>query len=165
MEDQQLQEIKEDIGKINERLDSLEREIRLVYDSDHTELQPPMLEVDGDFFSVMNTLRALYLDDQSDAKEIRRITKDIEEGNIKVDMTDLFFRFFIRQEIQNARIKLLLLSQKFELKGDLFDHLEDLNALINDHRYSVHQVVIGWKRFEREVSAELKRLTGNKGSR
>ncbi|MGA1822703.1 MAG: hypothetical protein ACMUIG_09260, partial [Thermoplasmatota archaeon] len=118
MEDQQLHEIR----RINERLDSLEREIRLVYDSDHTDSQSPMIGVEGDFFSMMNTLRALYLDDQADAREIRRITKDIEEGNIKVDMTDLFFRFFVRQEIQNARIKLLLLSQKFELKGDLFDH-------------------------------------------
>ncbi len=107
----------------------------------------------------MQALRALYLDQEEDARRIRKISSDIESGKIKVDMTELFFRFFVRQEIQNARVKLLILSQKFEIDPDLFDQLDDLAVIIDDPRYSVHQVIIGWKRFERTVSEEIKRLS------
>ncbi|MBN1390466.1 MAG: hypothetical protein JXA22_07485, partial [Candidatus Thermoplasmatota archaeon] len=93
-----------------------------------------------------------------DKAEIARISKGIEEGKVRVDMTDLFFRFFVRQEIQNARMKLLFLSQRYKVDPELFDLLDDLSLLIEDPRYSVQQVIIGWKRFERDVASEIKRL-------
>ena len=118
-----------------------------------------MLEIKGGFFETMKALRALYLDQEDDVKAIRKISTDIEKGRIKFDMTELFFRFFVRQEIQNARVKLLILSQRFEIDPDLFDQLDDLAVIIDDPRYSVHQVIIGWKRFEKEVTKEIKRLS------
>lgn len=148
-----------EISSLKERISRLEKDITLLANEPNSSEANPYLEVRGDFFQVMNALRALYLDQEEDMEEIRRISKDIEEGNVNVDMTELFFRFFIRQEIQNARMKLLLLSQKFKVKGDLFDELDDLQVLIDDPRFSVHQVVIGWKRFEISVAEEITRLS------
>lgn len=152
-----MESLEQQIGMLNVRIDELEREIRLLSDPG---LSPngKVVEIEGGFFETMKALRALYLDQEEDVKEILKISHDIEKGNIKVDMTELFFRFFIRQEIQNARVKLLLLSQRFEVTPDLFDQLDDLAVLIDDPRYSVHQVVIGWKRFERMAAQEIKRL-------
>jgi len=144
-----------EIASLRKRIEKLEKDLTMLANSREPE-ESPYLEVRGDFFQVMAALRTL--DQDGDMEEIRRISHDIETGNIKVDMTELFFRFFIRQEIQNARLKLLLLSQKFKVSGDLFDELDDLQVLIDDPRYSVHQVVIGWKRFEKDVSAEIGRL-------
>ncbi|MDG6226155.1 MAG: hypothetical protein QCI82_11680 [Candidatus Thermoplasmatota archaeon] len=151
-----------EISSLKERISRLEKDITLLANEARASEANPYLEVRGDFFQVMSALRALYLDQEEDMEEIKRISQDIEEGNVKVDMTELFFRFFIRQEIQNARLKLLLLSQKFKVKGELFDELDDLQTLIDDPRFSVHQVVIGWKRFERSVAEEIKRLSGPK---
>jgi hypothetical protein len=146
-----------------DRLDTLEREIRLLGDPDVSpEENGPLLEFQGDFFQMISLLRELYLDQEEDRAEIKRISRGIEEGKVKVDMTDLFFRFFVRQEIQNARMKLLFLSQRFDVEPHLFDQLDDLSLLIEDPRYSVQQVIIGWKRFERDVSAEIKRLQTEK---
>ena len=156
-EEEEVDDLERQIGMLNVRIDELERGIRLMSDP---ELSPngKVVEIEGGFFETMKALRALYLDQEEDVKEILKISNDIEKGNIKVDMTELFFRFFIRQEIQNARVKLLLLSQRFKVTPDLFDQLVDLAVLIDDPRYSVHQVVIGWKRFERMVAQEIKRL-------
>jgi hypothetical protein len=103
----------------------------------------------------------MYLDQEEDQKRNMTISKAIEKGNIEFDLTELFFRFFIRQEIQNARMKLLLLSQRFDVKYELFDQLDDLSVLIDDPRISIHQVVIGWKRFERDATEEIQRLKTN----
>lgn len=161
-----MSDSEERMEELEKRVDELEREIRLLHDPDYTDKSRPMVDVEGGFFQVMNALRSLYLDEEGDQEEIRRLSERIESGDIKVDVIELFFRFFIRQEIQNARIKLILLSQRFDIRGDLFDHLEDLQMLIDDPRYSVHQVVIGWKRFEREAASEIKRLqAGDKKGR
>jgi hypothetical protein len=149
-----------EIASIKKRLSKVERDLTLLASGRDPKDPNPYIEVEGDFFQVMSALRSLYIDEEEDLEEIRRISKDIEQGNIKVDMTELFFRFFIRQEIQNARLKLILLSQKFDLRGDLFDQLDDLQVLIDDPRFSVHQTVLGWKRFEKEVSSEILRLKG-----
>ena len=155
-----MSDLESRMDKLEKRMDDLEREIRLLQDPDYTDDSRPIVDVEGGFFQVMNALRSLYIDEEGDAAEIKKLSDDIEKGNVKVDVIDLFFRFFIRQEIQNARIKLLLLSQRFKIRGELFDHLEDLQILIDDPRYSVHQVVIGWKSFEREAASEIKRLRG-----
>jgi len=147
---------KRGIGRIEERVSRLERDVTLLASGRDEPAQ--FMEVKGDFFQVMNALRSLYLDEEDDRREIERLSLDIEQGNVQVDMADLFFRFFIRQEIQNARVKLLLLSQKYKVNGELFDKLDDLQILIDDPRHSVHQVVIGWKTFEKAVSAEIARL-------
>jgi len=146
-----------EIAAIRKRIEKLEKDLTLLANEQHQE-ESPYMEVKGDFFQVMAALRSLYLESEGDMEEIKRISSDIESGNIKVDMTELFFRFFVRQEIQNARLKLLLLSQKFDVKGELFDTLDDLQVLIDHPRYSVHQVILGWKRFERDVAKEIKRL-------
>lgn len=146
------------MADLEKRFDMLERELRFLSDPDHEPQNGNMVEIEGGFFETMNALRSLYLDQEDDAKRIMKISKDIEKGRIKVDMTELFFRFFVRQEIQNARIKLLLLSQKLEVEPSLFDHLDDLSLIVDDPRYSIHQVIIGWKRFERMVTGEIKRL-------
>jgi hypothetical protein len=153
-------ETEPEIDILRKRIDRIEKDLTILANSQKPE-EAPYMEVKGDFFQVMSALRALYLDEEADMEEIRKISHDIETGNIKVDMTELFFRFFVRQEIQNARLKLLLLSQKFKVKGDLFDMLDELQALIDNPRYSVHQVIIGWKRFERSVSREIERLRKN----
>ncbi|MGA1848061.1 MAG: hypothetical protein ACMUHB_01850, partial [Thermoplasmatota archaeon] len=85
----------------------------------------------------------------------------IEKGRVRVDMAELFFRFFLRQEIQNSRMKLLFLAQKYDLDPALFDQLDDLAVLVDDHHYSVQQVIVGWKRFERAAGKEIKRLLNN----
>jgi hypothetical protein len=145
------------IHNLKKKLDELEREIRLLQ-GPKNDPKETMVEIQGGFFETMQTLRSLYLDQEEDQKRIMKISKDIEAGNIQFDLTELFFRFFIRQEIQNSRMKLLLLSQKFDMDTSLFDQLDDLSVIIDDPRYGIHQVVIGWKRFERNVTAELKRL-------
>ncbi len=152
------EDLRKEIESLRERITTLERETTLMA-SDDRELtgDPGMVDVGTDFFQVMSALRSLYLDQEEDQMEIRRISDDIESGRFKVDMTDLMFRLFIRQEIQTARLKLILLSQKLDFDASLFDQLDDLSMLINDPRYSVHQVIIGWKRFEKEVSAEIVR--------
>lgn len=148
-----------ELRNLKKRLENLEREIRLLGDPDITpDKQGDLIEFQGDFFQMISVLRALYLDQEEDKEKIVRISKGIEEGRVKVDMTDLFFRFFVRQEIQNARMKLLFLSQRYEVNPELFDQLDDLSLLIEDPRYSVQQVIIGWKRFERDVSTEIRRL-------
>lgn len=162
MNSEEIDELRRDIVMINDRLDELEREIRFLSDPGLVPNGGKMVEIEGGFFETMKALRSLYLDQADDEKRILKISHDIEKGNIKVDLVELFFRFFIRQEIQNARIKLLLLSQRFDVNFDLFDQLDDLTVIIDDPRYSVHQVVIGWKRFERDVQNEIKRL-GSKG--
>ncbi|MGA1866572.1 MAG: hypothetical protein ACMUFK_03800 [Thermoplasmatota archaeon] len=159
MSEEDLDVLRKEISDLREKLQTMEREIRLMGDPDVTPDTPnDLIEFRGDFFQMINTLRALYLDQEDDKAEIARISKGIEEGRVKVDMTDLFFRFFVRQEIQNARMKLLFLSQRYEVDPELFDHLDDLSLLIEDPRYSVQQVIIGWKRFEREVATEIRRL-------
>ncbi|MFW3147017.1 MAG: hypothetical protein ACMUIE_09425 [Thermoplasmatota archaeon] len=153
------EESEDKFKELASRLDRLEREIRLLGEHPDRESENgSLLEVKGDFFHMIKVLKALYLDEKEDEEEIRKISEDIEQGNIKVDMTDLFFRFFVRQEIQNARMKLLFLSQRFTVDTSLFDQLDDLSIIIEDPRYSVQQVIVGWKRFERDVSAEIKRL-------
>jgi hypothetical protein len=147
-----------EMKKLKRRISKIERDLTMLATGADPKDPNPYLEVKGDFFQVMAALRSLYIDEESDMEEIRRISRDIEQGNIRVDMTEIFFRFFIRQEIQNARVKLLLLSQKFKVKGELFDELDDLQSLIDDPRFSVHQTVLGWKRFEHDVSAEIARL-------
>ena len=159
MKREDLEDIIKELDQINERLDSLERDIRLLSAPEVSTEGEKVIEIKGGFFETMQALRALYLDQEEDARRIRKISSDIESGKIKVDMTELFFRFFVRQEIQNARVKLLILSQRFEIDPDLFDQLDDLAVIIDDPRYSVHQVIIGWKRFERTVSEEIKRLS------
>ena len=159
MSEQEMEDLRKELWNTKARLDILERDIRLLGDPDISpEENGALLEFQGDFFQMIAMLRELYLDQEEDRAEIRRISKGIEEGKVKVDMTDLFFRFFVRQEIQNARMKLLFLSQRYEVEPHLFDQLDDLSLLIEDPRYSVQQVIIGWKRFEREVSTEIKRL-------
>lgn len=159
MVEEELEELRRELRDTKTRMDTLEREIRLLNDPDLSpEDNGPILEFQGDFFQMIAMLRELYLDQEEDRAEIRRISQGIEQGKVKVDMTDLFFRFFVRQEIQNARMKLLFLSQRFEVEPHLFDQLDDLSLLIEDPRYSVQQVIIGWKRFERDVSTEIKRL-------
>ncbi len=145
--------------ELSKRLDTLEREMRLISSDDEPK---PMMSVKGDFFQVINALRSL--DQEENSLEIERISNDIENGNIKVDMAELFFRFFIRQEIQNSRIKLLLLAKNIDMDPELFDKLDDLTVLVEDGRISIHQIIIGWKSFEREVAKELKRLRSNKRS-
>jgi hypothetical protein len=147
-----------DLKELKKRIRKIERDLTMLANGIDPKDPKPYIEVKGDFFQLMSALRSLYIDEKDDMEEIRRISKDIEQGNIKVDMTELFFRFFIRQEIQNARLKLLLLSQKFKVRGELFDELDDLQVLIDDPRFSVHQSVLGWKRFEKDVSAEIERL-------
>jgi hypothetical protein len=159
MKGEELKEIRRELDHINERLDDLERDVRMLSAPDIGLESERMLEIKGGFFETMKALRALYLDQEDDVKAIRKISTDIEKGRIKFDMTELFFRFFVRQEIQNARVKLLILSQRFEIDPDLFDQLDDLAVIIDDPRYSVHQVIIGWKRFEKEVTKEIKRLS------
>jgi len=151
------EELKKELSEAKERLERMEREIRLLQEPER-DPKETMVEIQGGFFETMQTLRSLYLDQEEDQKRIMKISKDIESGNIKFDLTELFFRFFIRQEIQNSRMKLLLLSQKFDVETALFDQLDDLAVVIDDPRYSIHQVVIGWKRFEKNVTAELERL-------
>jgi len=158
MEKGKCQSLEEDIKGISERLDTLERELRLLSDPEVAPDKSNIIEVQGSFFEVMQALRALYLDEKGDREQIKKISKDIEQGRIKVDLADLFFRFFVRQEIQNARIKMLILSQKLDVSTSLFDQLDDLAVLIDDPRISIHQVIIGWKRFERTVVKELSRL-------
>jgi hypothetical protein len=158
MSQEEMMELKKEIFDIKSRLDSLERELRLMNGPGSEARANKLVEIEGGFFETMNALRTLYLDQEEDAKMIRKISRDIEKGNIKVDMIELFFRFFVRQEIQNARVKLLLLSQRLRMDPVLFDHLDDLSVLIDDPRYSIHQVIIGWKRFERMVSEEINRL-------
>lgn len=148
---------KEEVDSLARRIQELEREIRLLQGKDK-DPKETMVEIQGGFFETMQTLRSLYLDQEEDQKRIMKISKDIESGNIRFDLTELFFRFFIRQEIQNSRMKLLLLSQKFDVDPELFDQLDDLSVIIDDPRYSIHQVVIGWKRFERNVTKEIDRL-------
>jgi hypothetical protein len=160
MSEENLEEIKEELDRINDRVDELEREIRLLSAPDLEIKKDEILNIRGGFFETMQALRALYLDEEEDARRIKKISNDIEKGNIKFDMTELFFRFFVRQEIQNARVKLLILSQRLELDPDLFDQLDDLAVIIDDPRYSVHQVILGWKRFERNVTEEIRRLSG-----
>jgi len=163
MDEEEQEKISEDIRKLRERMDTLERDLRLIGDPDiGPDEQNDLIEFQGDFFQMISVLRALYLDQEKDKAEILRISKGIEEGRIKVDMTDLFFRFFVRQEIQNARMKLLFLSQRYKVDPELFDQLDDLSLLIEDPRYSVQQVIIGWKRFERDVSSEIRRLQDKK---
>jgi hypothetical protein len=159
MTEDELEGIRREIDQINDRLDSLERDIRLLSAPDLGPETAKMLEIKGGFFETMQALRALYLDQEEDVKRIRKISADIEKGRIRFDMTDLFFRFFVRQEIQNARVKLLILSQRLDIDPDLFDQLDDLSVIIDDPRYSVHQVIIGWKRFERTVGDEIRRLS------
>lgn len=158
MSQEELERLTKEVQESRERLDSLEREMRLMNDPDYTDGSGELLEVKGDFFQMIKVLKALYLGEKEDMEEIEKISKDIEKGRIKVDMTDLFFRFFVRQEIQNARIKLLFLSQRYEVDPSLFDQLDDLSIVIEDPRYSVQQVIVGWKRFEREASIEIRRL-------
>jgi hypothetical protein len=159
MPPEELEELRKELKVTKDRLEMLERELRLLNDPDVApDENGDLVGFQGDFFQMISMLRALYLDQEEDRAEMVRISKDIEEGNIKVDMTDLFFRFFIRQEIQNARMKLLFLSQRFKVDPQLFDQLDDLSLLIEDPRYSVQQVIVGWKRFEREVAAEIRRL-------
>ena len=159
MAEEELENLRKELDETRYRLECLEREIRLLNDPEVSpEENGALLEFHGDFFQMIAMLRELYLDQEEDRAEIRRISKGIEEGKVKVDMTDLFFRFFVRQEIQNARMKLLFLSQRFKVEPHLFDQLDDLSLLIEDPRYSVQQVIIGWKRFERDVSTEIKRL-------
>ena len=155
-------QLKKDLKDARKRLDALERELRLLADGPRERPAGSLMEVEGGFFEVMKALKALYPEKAEDKKLIYKISKDIEKGRIKLDMTDLFFRFFIRQEINNARIKLLLLTQKLPINADLFDQLDDMAVLIDDPRYSVHQVILGWKRFERDVSREINRLKANK---
>jgi hypothetical protein len=163
MPEEELEQLKSELEIVKSRMDSLEREIRLLGDPDAGPDDPRnMLEFQGDFFQMISMLRSLYLDQEDDRAEIVRISKGIEKGKVKVDMTDLFFRFFVRQEIQNARMKLLFLSQRFDVEPQLYDQLDDLSLLIEDPRYSVQQVIIGWKRFEREVSTEIRRLQSSK---
>ncbi len=151
-------DIRKEIESLRERITSLERETTLLASDDRDLIgDPGMIDVGTDFFQVMSALQSLYLDQEEDQMEIKRISDDIESGRFKVDMTDLLFRLFIRQEIQTARIKLILLSQKLDFDASLFDQLDDLSMLINDPRYSVHQVILGWKRFEKDVSAEIVR--------
>jgi hypothetical protein len=147
-----------ELKKLKHRVTKLERDLTMLASGIDPKDPNPYIEVKGDFFQLMSALRSLYIDEEEDMEEIRRISKDIEQGNIKVDMTELFFRFFIRQEIQNARLKLLLLSQKFKVRGELFDELDDLQILIDDPRFSVHQTVLGWKTFEKDVASEIERL-------
>ncbi|MGA1819754.1 MAG: hypothetical protein ACMUHU_01970 [Thermoplasmatota archaeon] len=166
MDEEERENVREDIKRIRERIDNLEREFRLMGDPDIVPEDPgDLIEFQGDFFQMISVLRALYLDQEEDKAELLRISKGIEEGRIKVDMTDLFFRFFVRQEIQNARMKLLFLSQRYKVDPGLFDQLDDLSLLIEDPRYSVQQVIIGWKRFERDVASEIRRLQDKKGDK
>jgi hypothetical protein len=147
---------------LKKRIEDLERELRLIQSGPHKPGNEDYLEVQGSFFEVMKALKALYPDRAEDNERMLKISDDIENGNIRIDMTELFFRFFVRQEINNARIKLLLLSQKLNVDASLFDQLDDLSVLIDDPRYSVHQVIIGWRRFERNVSMEIARLRTRK---
>ena len=152
----QSEDLQREIGSLRERITNLERETTLLASDDRDLIgDPNMIDVGTDFFQVMSALQSLYLDQEEDQMEIKRISDDIESGRFKVDMTDLMFRLFIKQEIQTARLKLILLSQKLDFDASLFDQLDDLSILINDPRYSVHQVILGWKRFEKEVSAEI----------
>ena len=152
------EDIPEEMRVLKERIASLEREMTLMASDDRDLFgDPNMMDVGTDFFHVMSALRSLYIDQEEDQLEIKKISEDIEGGKLKVDMTDLIFRLFIRQEIQTARIKLILLSQNLDIDASLFDQLDDLSVLIDDPRYSVHQVIIGWKRFDRDVSAEIHR--------
>ncbi|MEA3559040.1 MAG: hypothetical protein U9R75_07285 [Candidatus Thermoplasmatota archaeon] len=159
MEEKELEELRALIQEQDKRIQQLEREFRLKEDPDYTERSGDLLEVKGDFFQMIKVLKTLYLGEEDDMAEIEKISRDIEDGHIKVDMTDLFFRFFVRQEIQNARIKLLFLSQRYQMDPSLFDQLDDLSTIIDDQRYSVQQVIVGWKRFEREASTEIRRLS------
>ncbi|MBN1539491.1 MAG: hypothetical protein JW939_05045 [Candidatus Thermoplasmatota archaeon] len=159
MKREEMDDLKKEVEELKSKLETLERDFRLMGDPDVTPDNPnDLIEFKGDFFRMINTLRALYPEREDDKAEIARISKGIEEGRVKVDMTDLFFRFFVRQEIQNARMKLLFLSQRYEVDPELFDQLDDLSLLIEDPRYSVQQVIIGWKKFERDVASEIRRL-------
>ncbi|MCU0799725.1 MAG: hypothetical protein MUC62_08660 [Candidatus Thermoplasmatota archaeon] len=147
-----------EMEQIKKRMDVIERELRLVQSGPSRTPEEDYIEFEGGFFEVMKALKALYPGKAEDNERMLKISDDIEKGNIRIDMTELFFRFFVRQEINNARIKLLLLSQKLDLDASLFDQLDDLSVLIDDPRYSVHQVIIGWRGFERNVSNEIARL-------
>ncbi len=151
-----------DIDELKKRLDVIERELRLVQSGPSRTPEEDYIEFEGGFFEVMKALKALYPGKEEDNERMLKISDDIERGNIRIDMTELFFRFFVRQEINNARIKLLILYQKLDVDASLFDQLDDLSVLIDDPRYSVHQVIIGWRGFERNVSNELARLRSNK---
>jgi hypothetical protein len=151
--------LNKELKELRERIDMLDRELRLMQDPD--QISDPtrnLVELQGGFFQMISALKSLYLDQEEDQAKILKISRDIEMGRIKVDMAELFFRFFLRQEIQNSRMKLLFLSQKYDVDPSLFDQLDDLSVLIDDHRYSVQQVIIGWKRFEKNASTEIRRL-------
>ena len=103
MPEEELEQLKSELEIVKSRMDSLEREIRLLGDPDAGPDDPKnILEFQGDFFQMISMLRSLYLDQEDDRAEIVRISKGIEEGKVKVDMTDLFFRFFVRQEITHG---------------------------------------------------------------
>jgi len=156
--DEEGTDIDKRIRALEDKVQRLEREQTLLFDGEVNVNQNRVFHVGGDFFQVMAALKSLYIDQEEDLVEIERISHDIEEGKVKVDMADLMFRFFIRQEIQNSRLKLILLSQNLDIDMSLFDQLDDLAVLIDDPRYSIHQVILGWKRFERDVSSEIRRL-------
>ncbi|MFO8050317.1 MAG: hypothetical protein R6V01_01300 [Thermoplasmatota archaeon] len=158
MKESELEELKARNKELENRIQQLEREFRLREDPNYTDESGDLLEVKGDFFQMIKVLKALYLGEKEDMAEIEKISQDIEQGRIKVDMTDLFFRFFVRQEIQNARLKLLFLSERYKVDPSLFDQLDDLSVIIEDPRISVQQVIVGWKRFEREAAQEIRRL-------
>ncbi len=151
-----------ELEQLKRRLDVIERELRLVQCGPSRNAEENYIEFEGGFFEVMKALKALYPGKAEDNQRMLKISDDIERGNIRIDMTELFFRFFVRQEINNARIKLLLISQKLDVDASLFDQLDDLSVLIDDPRYSVHQVIIGWRGFERNVSNEIARLRSRK---
>jgi hypothetical protein len=151
-------DVPDEMGRLKRRLEDIERELRLLQSGPKPRNGEGFIEVEGGFFEVMKALKALYPGNDRDNQMMLKISDDIEKGNIRMDMTELFFRFFVRQEINNARIKLLLLSQKLDVDASLFDQLDDLSLLIDDPRYSVHQAIIGWRNFERNASNEISRL-------
>jgi hypothetical protein len=161
MDDEELVALREELKRLEQRIDTLDREVRFLIDPDEGPEDKNLVEFQGDFFQMISTLRALYLDQEDDKAKILKISRDIEKGRVRVDMAELFFRFFLRQEIQNSRMKLLFLAQKYDLNAALFDQLDDLAVLVDDHHYSVQQVIVGWKRFEREAGKEIKRLLKN----
>jgi len=162
MDGEDLEYVRKELKKLERRIDVLDREIRLLTDPDIDQsTRKNLVEFQGDFFQMISTLKALYLDQEDDKAQILKISRDIEKGRVKVDMAELFFRFFLRQEIQNSRMKLLFLAQKYDVDPGLFDQLDDLSVLVDDHHYSVQQVIVGWKRFEKEAAREIKRLLRN----
>lgn len=135
------------LEELRERVDRIEKELRLLATDVVSGEEVGTISVEGGFMELIDVLDGLSLRDEKG------------EVGANVDaLLDLLIRFLFRQEAQNTQIKLLILSQTHPISGELFDEISLFLNDVEDERFTVQQLKFRWRQIERMVREEVKRL-------